>query len=136
MWKNKVSLFNCEDIFVSTQKVRLFITNPSNTYQLAILRSVNVETVVIYKWWIFAILPIVKLHGNWWDLCAKIVGKSMQGRTKVNFPVGFIAEGLEWWWHIQFCQKRGKICGKFIRHMENMANMWEFYQKYVKYNII
>ena len=71
MWKNKVSLFNCEDIFVSTQKVRLFITNPSNTYQLAILRSVNVETVVIYKWWIFAILPIVKLHGNWWDVLCK-----------------------------------------------------------------
>ena len=45
----------------------------------------------------------------------------MQGRTKVNFPVGFIAEGLEWRWHRQFCQKRGKICNIFSSSKRSKA---------------
>ena len=31
------------------------------------------------------------------------------GPDGVNFPAGFIAEGPEWVWHHQFCQKRGKM---------------------------
>ena len=30
------------------------------------------------------------------------------GPDGVNFPAGFIAEGPEWVWHHQFCQKRGE----------------------------